>query len=141
MLTPVAYAGFSKKGGPENLRIMKTRRKISPLRISPLFCPKLGEDQIKKKKGLRSDLVCFLAQNRLKPKKKKKKVFQSDFVRVYAQTFCPSYKRGGACRNFTCYFMLIILYWRPKGGDHGPMPPLNVPLANTKSPSNNTHYF
>ena len=74
---------------------MKTRRKISPLRISPLFCPKLGEDQIKKKKGLRSDLVCFLAQNRLRPKKKTKKVLQSDFVRVCAQTFCPSYKRGG----------------------------------------------
>ena len=66
---------------------MKTKRKISPLRISPFFCPKLGEDL-------------------------KKKDLQSDFVRFCApQTFCPSYK-GGPCRNFTCYSMLIILYWR-----------------------------
>ena len=28
---------------------MKTQKKISPLRISPYFCPKLGEDQNKKK--------------------------------------------------------------------------------------------
>ena len=28
---------------------MKTKRKISPLRISPFSCPKLGEDQNKKK--------------------------------------------------------------------------------------------
>ena len=47
---PVAYAGFSK-GGAGNLRIMKTKRKISPLRISLFFCPKLGEDQKKKKKA------------------------------------------------------------------------------------------
>ena len=89
-------------GGPGNLRIMKTKRKISPLRISPFFCPKLGEDQ----------------------KKKKKKGLQSDFVRYCAQTFCPSYKGGGGpCRNFTCYSMLIILYWRPKGGSMTPCPP------------------
>ena len=49
-----------RKGWPGNLRIMKTKRKIYPPRISPFFCPKLGEDQ---KKGLRSDLVWFLAQD------------------------------------------------------------------------------
>ena len=36
------------KGGGGNLRIMKTKRNISPLRISPFSCPKLGEDKKKK---------------------------------------------------------------------------------------------
>ena len=45
----LAYAGFSK-GEQENLRILKTKRKISPLKISPFSCPKLGENQKKKKK-------------------------------------------------------------------------------------------
>ena len=45
----LAYAGFLKGGeGAGNLRIMKKKRKISPLRISPFSCPKLGEDQKKK---------------------------------------------------------------------------------------------
>ena len=38
-------------------------------------------------------------------------------------------KVGGPCRNFAYYYMLIILSWRPKGGSHGTMPPLNTPLA------------
>ena len=41
------------------------------------------------------------------------------------QSFCPTSK-GGPCRNFAYYSMLIILSWRPKGG--GAMPPLNTPL-------------
>ena len=45
----LAYAGFSKAGGePGNLRIVNTKRKISPLIISSFFCPKLDEDQKKK---------------------------------------------------------------------------------------------
>ena len=48
------------KRGEGNLWIMHTKRKISPLRISSFFCPKLGEYQ--KKKGLHSDLVWFLAE-------------------------------------------------------------------------------
>ena len=55
----LAYAGFSK-GGPGNLRIIKTKKQKSPLRISPFSSPKLGEDQ---KKGLHSDLVRFLTKN------------------------------------------------------------------------------
>ena len=49
-----------KRGGARNLRIMKTKRKISPLRINSFSSPKLGEDQ---KKGLHSNLVPLLAQN------------------------------------------------------------------------------
>ena len=42
---------ISNVGGgrvPGNLRIMKTKKKTSPLRISPFSCPKLGEDRKKK---------------------------------------------------------------------------------------------
>ena len=67
LFTPVAFAGFSKGGGAGNLKIMKTKRKISPLRISPFSCPKLGEDQ--NKKGIDSKLVRFVAQNYVKTKK------------------------------------------------------------------------
>ena len=36
------------EGGPRNLRIMKTKRKRFPLRISSFFCPNLGKDQRKR---------------------------------------------------------------------------------------------
>ena len=59
VITPI-YSGvrriFEREGWAENWRIMKTKRKISPLRISPFFCPKLGEDQ-KKKVPLRWSVV------------------------------------------------------------------------------------
>ena len=50
------------KGGrvPGNLRIMKIKRKISPLRISPFSCPKLGEDR---KKRLLVRFCPFLCSN------------------------------------------------------------------------------
>ena len=68
---------------------MKTKRKNSPLKFSPDFGPKLDEDQ---KKGLDSDLPGFV-------------------LKLSAQIT----KGGGACRNFSYYSMLIILYWRPTG--------------------------
>ena len=43
-----------EKGGPrtsENLRRTKTRMNIVSLKFSPIFCPKLGEDQKKKKRS------------------------------------------------------------------------------------------
>ena len=63
IVEPLAYAGFSKEGGPENLKTLKTKRKIFPRRISLFSCSKLGEDQTRKKKDLHSELVRFLAQN------------------------------------------------------------------------------
>ena len=45
---PEVYAGFSK-GRSGNLRIMKTKRKIFPLRIGTFFCPKLVEKHTQKK--------------------------------------------------------------------------------------------
>ena len=68
VLTTSVRRIFKWGGVPGNLRIMKTKRKFSPLRISPFSCPKLGED--------------------------KKKGYLSDFVRFCAQTFCPNYKWG-----------------------------------------------
>ena len=40
--------GFHTEGGAKNLRIMKTKRKHSPLRFSLVFGSKLGEDQTEK---------------------------------------------------------------------------------------------
>ena len=100
----VAYAGFSK-GGPENLKIMKSKSKIFPLRISPVFGPKLGEDQKKRS----SPRFCPFR-----------------VLKLSAQVT----KRGGACRNFAYYSMLIILSWRPKRGEpwyHAP--PKYAPAA------------
>ena len=57
-----------KKRRPENLKIMKTKSKISPLKFSPVFGPKLGEDQ---KKDLHPDSVLFVCSNFL-PKLQRK---------------------------------------------------------------------
>ena len=68
---------------PGNLRIMKTKRKFSPLRISPFSCPKLGED-------------------------KKKKVI-SQILSVFVLKLSAQITNRGACRNFAYYSVLIIL--------------------------------
>ena len=46
---------------------VKTKKKRSSLKFSPVFGPKIGEDQ---KKGLHSNLVRFLAQDQVKTKKR-----------------------------------------------------------------------
>ena len=81
---------------------MKTKRKISPLTISPFFCPKLGEEQKKSSSPRFCPLVCL--------------------------NFLPKFQRGKPCRNFPYYSMLIVLFWQPKGGGHGTMLPLNTAL-------------
>ena len=106
-----------ERGGPgnsKNLRIMKTKMKIFPQNRS-VFLPKSGEDQ--KKKGLHSNLVWFLAQNWVNAKKK---VFAHHLC---AQTFCPSHKGGGPCRNFVYYSTQITLSWQHKGGPWQHAPP------------------
>ena len=105
---------------------MNTKRKNFPLIFSPVFGPKLGEDQEKKRSSLRFNPV-------FGPKlgEDQKKGLHPDLVRFYTQTFCPSYK-GGACRNFAYYFMLIILYWRPKRRSYGTMtPPKYTPATDS----------
>ena len=116
-MSALAYAGFSKGLGQENLRILKTKRKVSLLRFSPILGPKLDKDR-KKRSLLRFNPV-------FGPKlgeDQKKTSLQSDSVRLCAQTLCQTYK-GGACRTFAYLSMLIILFWRPKGGVDGTKPP------------------
>ena len=64
IICSLAYAGFSKgKGrGTGNLRIRKTKMKRSFLRFSPFFCPDLGENQKKEKKGLHAEFARFFNQ-------------------------------------------------------------------------------
>ena len=60
VLTTSVHRIFKGEGGPGNLRIMKTKRKFSPLRISPFSRPKLGEDR---KKRLLVIFCPFLCSN------------------------------------------------------------------------------
>ena len=124
LLTDWLYAGFSK-GGAGNLKIMKTKRKMSPFRISPLSCPKLGEDQ-KKKKGLHSKLVWFWPKITQRPKKK---VF-TQILPFCVLKFSAQVTKGGAMPQFCIlfYFNYIILATQ-RGGAMAPWPTLNVPVA------------
>ena len=95
---------------------MKTKKKFS-LKFSPVFGPRLGEDQKKNRSSLKCSPVFG----------QKKNVFAHRFC---AQTFCQSYKGGGgACHNFAYHSMLIILSWRPKGGANAPPNTLLVPIG------------
>ena len=49
---PSSVRRIFERGGAGNLKIMKTQKKNSPLRISPFFCPKLREDQRQKIKKM-----------------------------------------------------------------------------------------
>ena len=59
---------------------LKKKYKRSSLKLSPIFCPKIGEEQ--KKKDLHSNLVPFFAQNLMKSKKKG---LHSNLVQFFAQ--------------------------------------------------------
>ena len=106
------------------------KKKTSSLNFRPVFGPKLDEDRFlaqktkkKKKKGFHSNLVRFLAQNWVQGKNKRLRL---PFV---CSNLLPKVQRGGACRNFAYYSMLIILSWRPKGVAMAQCPPpLNTPL-------------
>ena len=83
VLTTSLHKIFNGRGGvPGNLRIMKTKRKISSFRISPFSCPKLGEDR-------------------------KKKVI-SQILSVFVLELSAQITNRGACRNFVYYSMLIL---------------------------------
>ena len=127
----MAYAGFSKGGGgggAGNLRIMKTKRTFSPLKISSLFCPKvffrLVENQ---KKGLQSDLVWFLAQNWAKTKKKKEKRSSVRVSPFLCSNFLPKLQRGGG--GMPQFYMLFYANYTILVNQRGGMAPLNTPLV------------
>ena len=99
---------------------MKTKSKISSLRISPIFGPKSGEDQ-KKISSLKFSPV-FGAKSK---KRSSIKFCPFRVLKLSAQVT----KGGGACRNFACYSMLIIVSWRPKGGSMTLCPPKYAPCS------------
>ena len=87
---------FERWGGARKFENNEDQKKISPLRISPFFCPKLpvGEDQ-KKRSSLNISPV-FWPKITWRPNIKNKKIgLYPDSVLLCAQTFCPSYKGGG----------------------------------------------
>ena len=107
--------------GPGNLRKLKTKRKVSLLRFSPIFGPKLDEDR-KKRSSLRFNPI-FGPKFGEDQKKNKSSVRFCPFVR---SNFVPNLQRG-ACRTFAYLSMLIILFWRPKGGAWHHAPPKYAP--------------
>ena len=114
----LAFAGFSK-GGPENLRIIKTKQKISPLKISPFSCPKFGEDHKKRKRSSFRFSPIFGPKLGEVQKTIKKKRTLVRFCPFLCSNFLPKLlKGGGACSNFAYYSMLIYTIYTgdPKGG-------------------------
>ena len=91
---------------------MKTKRKISPLRISSFSSPKLGEDQ---KKCHHSDLVRFL------PPSPKKKVF-SQILSVFVQKLSAQVTKWGAMPQFFILFYAnyTILATQKEAWHHAP---------------------
>ena len=112
-----------ERGGLENLIIMKTERNISPLRISPFFCPKLGEDRKKIRSSLKISPV-------FGPK------LGQDQTNRSLPTFCliewsdslPKIQRG-AMPQFCILFYTNYTILATQMGGHGTMPPLNTPLV------------
>ena len=104
-ISPFAYA----KSGEDK----QTKKKAS-LKSSPVFGPKLGEDQKINKK--RSSLK-FSPVFGLNLGEGHKKDLRPPFL---CSNLLPKLQRGGggggACCNFAYYSMLIVLSWRPKGG-------------------------
>ena len=116
----VAYAGFSKGGGPENLRIMKTRMKIFQPKTKSVFLPKIRRRQ--KKKGLHSNLVRFSAQNYVKAKKR-------SLPTVFVLKFSAHVTKGGAMPQFCILFYANYTILATQRGGHGPMaPPKYAPV-------------
>ena len=126
----MAYAGFSKGGGGggsfennEKFENNENQRKISSFRISPFFCPKLGEDQQKKRSLLRFSVV--FGPKLCEDQKKRSSVRFCPFL---CSDFLPKLQRGHAAILLA---ILCQLYYTgdPKGGGHGTMPRLNTPLG------------
>ena len=75
------------------LRIMKTKRKNSPLRISSFSCPKLGQrpEEKKKEKVFTQIYSSFWPKTRWRPKTKSSPRFCS----LVCSNFLPKLQRGG----------------------------------------------
>ena len=131
--------------GPGNLRIMKNKRKISPLRISLFSCQKLGEYQKEKKKRRRSSLKFspVFGPKLGGDQKKKKKRSSLRFCPLVCSNFLPELQRRGAMPEFCVLF--YANYTTPATqrycnikGIHGTMPPLNTLLGTNLSENQRT---
>ena len=166
---PVAYAGFSKGGGGYFERVRSVQTILTRIfidfesisdglsetwgemsrkarKFKGFFCPKSGDLQKKKKKGLRQNSEWFFGRNPkfkgvFRPKlghlqKKKKKGLYSRSVPFFTRThsnfqpkaWCPTYKGRGPCLNFAHFTMQFCNPSDPKGGPWHNGPPLNTPL-------------
>ena len=88
---------------------------VSP-KISPIFCPKLGEDQNKKKRSSLKFSPIFLPKIWSRPKTK---VFA---YHLCAQNFCPTYK-DAAMPQFCILFDANYTIQATQRGGHCPMAP------------------
>ena len=114
-----------KRGGLGNLRVMWTKRKISPLVITPFISPNYRR-RLKRKKWSSLKFSLFFCPKLGKDQKKRS---LPTFCPLVRSDFLPKLQwGGGACRNFAYCSMLIILSWRPKGRAMAQCPPLNTPL-------------
>ena len=94
---------FEKGGGGRKVENNENQKKNFSTQNQSVFLPKLGEDQKKNRSSVR-------------------------FCPLLCSNFLPKLQRGESWRNFTCYSLLIILYWRPKGGAAmAPCPPKYAP--------------
>ena len=121
---------------------MKSKKKRSSLKFSPLFRPKLGEEQ--KKKSLLKFTPIFCPKLHAKQKIKKRSSLKfppilslnvgaslKETHKTYPlcdQTLCPTCKGAGPCLNFAYYSMQLYNSGDPKGGGMAQWPPLTTPL-------------
>ena len=119
----LAYAGFSKEG-PENLRIMKIKRKKSPLRFIPFSCPKLGEDKKQKKTKNVSLRLSAIFGSKLRDDQKK--VTQMLFV--FVLKLSAQVTKGKVMPQFGILFYANYTTLATHRGAMVPCPPLNMPL-------------
>ena len=109
-----------KRGGQELQKIWEEQRsesEIVPPKFSPIFCPKLGEEQ-KKKSSLK-----FPSISSPKPKRKAQNI---PFV---WSNLMPNLRRGGgACLIFAYFSRQFYNPGDPKGGPWHNAPPKYAPV-------------
>ena len=128
MAHPAAYAGFWKGGGEagtlKNLRRTKIRIKTCSTQNQSDFVPEIRWRAKKKKSSLKfSPIICTKSGAGQK---------QTSSPTFWVLKASAQLTKGKVKPQFCILSMLIILSWRPKGGGHGPMPPLNTPLDTSK---------
>ena len=115
-----------KRGGLGTLRVMWTKRKISPLVITPFISPNYRR-RPKRKKWSSLKFSLFFCPKLGKDQKKRS---LPTFCPLVRSDFLPKLQRGGGggMQQFCILFYANYTILATKGEGHGPMPPLNTPL-------------